>query len=108
VQRAVGQGAVLLTASAAGAAVGAAVWTAFSGTGYRVSLAVAFLVVAALTGLSGTGMSARSGTHDTWAFLGLGPDRAEEKAGEGLTSFGVFLFVSLPLFLLGLVLFGRG
>ena len=107
-QRALGQGAVLFGASAAGAAAGGAVWTAFNGGAYRLALAVAFMVVAALVGLSGTGMSTRSGTHDMWAFLGMGPDRAEEKAGEGLTSFGVFLFVSLPLFVLGLLLFGRG
>jgi hypothetical protein len=106
-QRAVGQGAVMLGASAAGAAVGAAVWTAISGGGYRVALAVAFMVAAALVGLSGTGMNSRSGTRDLWAFLGTGPDVAEEGVGEGLTSFGVFLVVSLPLFVLGLVLFGR-
>jgi len=107
-QRAVGQGVVLFGASAVGGAAGAAVWTAFSGGGYRVAFAVACMVTAAFVGLSGTGMSTRSGTSDMWAFLGMGPDRAEETAGEGLTSFGVFLFVSLPLFVLGLGLFGRG
>ncbi len=99
---------MLLGASAVGAAAGAAVWTAFSDGGYRLALAVACMVAAALVGLSGTGMSTRAGTHDMWAFLGMGPDRAEAKDGEGLTSFGVFLFVSLPLFAAGLVLFGRG
>jgi len=99
---------VLLVTSAVGAAAGAAVWTTLSDVGYRVALAVACMVAAALLGLSGTGMSTRSGTHDMWAFLGMGPDRAEAKDGEGLTSFGVFLFVSLPLFAVGLVLFGRG
>ena len=99
---------MLLGASGVGAAAGAAVWTAFSGGGYRVALAVACMVAAALVGLGGTGMSTRSGTRDTWAFLGMGPERAEEMDGEGLTSFGVFLFVSLPLFVVGLVLFGRG
>jgi hypothetical protein len=38
--------------------------------------------------------------------FGMGPDREEPYTGEGLTGLGVFLFVSLPLFIAGGVLFG--
>ena len=41
-------------------------------------------------------------------FFGLGPDRDEPGTGENLTAVGVFLFVSLPLFVAALVLVGSG
>jgi hypothetical protein len=108
-KRGLRQAAVFLGASAVGAAAGAGVWTALNGGSYRVALAVALMIVGGLTGFSGGAVATRAGTIDTWAFLGMGPDRpAEDHAGEGLTTLGVFLFVSLPLFVVGLVLFGRG
>jgi hypothetical protein len=45
---------------------------------------------------------------DARAFLGMGLDNSEKDTGAGLTGVGIFLFVSLPLFVVGLVLFGTG
>ena len=36
------------------------------------------------------------------------PDRDEPGTGESLTGVGVFLFVSLPLFAAGLLVYGSG
>ena len=38
----------------------------------------------------------------------MGPDREELDTEPGPTAVGVFLFVSLPLFVVGGVLFGTG
>jgi ABC-type maltose transport system permease subunit len=35
-------------------------------------------------------------------------DLEEPASGDGLTAMGVFLFVALPLFVVGGLLFGRG
>jgi hypothetical protein len=40
-------------------------------------------------------------TNDERALLGRGTDRERPDSGEGLTGLGVFLFVSLPLFIAG-------
>ena len=42
------------------------------------------------------------------AFLGMGPNFEEPATGEGLTALGIFLFVSLPLFIVGGLLFDPG
>jgi hypothetical protein len=107
-KRALRQMLFALGASAAGAAAGAAVWTLITGDSYRIALAFSFMLFGALVGLSGGSVATRAGTNDTWAFLGMGPDRPQESAGEGLTSVGFFLFVGLPLLIIGLVLYGRG
>ena len=76
--------------------------------GFRTKLAIAAMVVAALAGLTGGTTFTRAADNDARAFLGWGPDREEPGSGSALTALGVFLFVSLPLFIGGLVLFGSG
>ena len=79
----------------------------FSGDSYRLALAVALMAIGALLALTGSNVITRTGSMDTFAILGMAPESQDPDAGEGLTSIGVFLVVSLPLFVLGLVLFGR-
>ena len=101
---------VLLTlvAAAAVAAVGAAVWLLVVGGAYRPKLGLALMVVGALIALTGgTGIS-RFSDLDARAFLGAGPARDEATHTGALTGFGVFLLVSLPLFLMGGLVYGRG
>jgi hypothetical protein len=107
-KRALRQILVALVASALGAAVGAGVWAVITGDNYRVALALALMIFGALVGISGGSVATRAGMMDTWAFFGKGPDSPEESAGAGLTSIGFFLFVGLPLLIIGLVLYGRG
>lgn len=86
----------------------AGVWMAVQGGGFRTKLAPSVIVVAALLGVPGGTTSTRAADNDTRAFLGCGPDRGETGGGSGLTAIGVFLFVSPPLLIGGLVLFGSG
>jgi hypothetical protein len=90
------------------AVVAAVIWSAVKGGGFRVPMAVALMATGALLSLSGTAVVSRTQTMDTFAFLGKGPERDEPDAGEGLTNVGFFLFVALPLLVIGLALFGRG
>ena len=98
----------MLVASVAGAAVAAGVWAGVDDGGFRVPFAVALMVVGGVLSLGGSSVFSRAETNDVRAFFGQGPDREEPSTGEGLTAVGVFLFVSLPLFVAGLVLFGSG
>lgn len=59
------------------------------------------------TTTGGTALS-RAATNDAGAFLGWGPEHDEPDTGPGVTGLGLFLFVSLPLFVAGGVLYGYG
>jgi hypothetical protein len=107
-QRGLRQAAVYLGAAAVGAAAGAGVWTAFSGGSYRVALAVALMLMGGMLALTGSNALSRTGSMDVFAFLGMAPESQDPDAGEGLTSIGVFLFVALPLLVIGMALFDRG
>ena len=98
----------MLAASVAGAAVAGGVWAVVDDGGFRVPFAVALMVIGGVLSLGGSSVFSRAETNDVRAFLGMGPDRDEPWTGESLTAVGVFLFVSLPLFVAGLVLFGSG
>jgi hypothetical protein len=80
----------------------------FSGDSYRLALAVALMAIGALLALTGSNVITRTGSMDTFAFLGMAPESQDPDAGEGLTSIGVFLFVALPLLVIGMALFDRG
>ena len=99
----------MLLFSAVVALVVAGLWFTLQGGGFRSKVAIALMVIAGLINLTGGAASSKAATIDERAFiLGAGPDRDEPDTGEGLTGLGVFLLVSLPLFLAGGVLFGSG
>jgi hypothetical protein len=98
----------MLLVSAVVAVAAAAVWFLLQGGGFRVKVAVAALVIAGLLSVSGSTVLSRPVTNDARAFLGWGPDREEPASGDGLTGLGVFLFVSLPLAVTGLLLTSAG
>ena len=98
----------MVLVSAGVALVAGGVWFALQGGGFRVKVALALLIVAAVIGVTGGTVLSRASTDRERAFLGMGPDREEPDTGEGLTGVGVFLFVSLPLFVIGGVLYGSG
>jgi hypothetical protein len=102
------QALAMLLTSAVVAVAAAAVWLLLQGGGFRVKVAVAALVIAGLLSVSGSTVLSRPVTNDARAFLGWGPDREEPVSGDALTGLGVFLFVSLPLAVAGLVLLGAG
>ena len=94
--------------SAAAGLVAAGLWSTVQGGGFRSKAGIAMMVIAGLISLTGGTALSRATTRETRAFLGMGPDLEEPATGEGLTALGVFLFVSLPLFIVGGLLFGRG
>ena len=108
VVRGLRQALVMVTGSVLLALVVAGVWSAVQGGAFRSTFAITLMVIAGLISLTGGTAFFKAADNDERAFLGMGPDREEPYTGEGLTGLGVFLFVSLPLFIAGSVLFGSG
>jgi len=102
------QALVMLIFSAVVALVVAGVWATLQGSAFRPKIGIALMVIAALISLTGGTALSRATTNDARAFLGMGPDLEDPDAGEGLTGIGVFLFVSLPLFIAGGLVYGSG
>jgi hypothetical protein len=108
VLRGLRQALVMLVISGAVAAAAGGLWSAAQDSGFRVPFAVALMVIGGLLGLTGGTVVTRAESNDVLAFLGRGPDREETGLGENLTNVGGFLFVALPLFAAGLILYGSG
>jgi len=106
VARGVRQALLTLVVCAVLALAGAGVWAGVQGGEFLPKLGIALVVVAALVGVTGGTEFSRAVTTEAHAFLGWGPDREERDSGSGLTAVGVFLLVSLPLAVGGLVLAG--
>jgi len=102
------QALLMLAGSAVVALAVAGVWSVLRDSGFRVPFAVALMVLGGALSLGGSSVFTRAETNDVRAFFGQGPDREDPGTGQSLTAVGVFLFVSLPLFVTGLVLFGSG
>jgi hypothetical protein len=86
----------------------AGVWTAWQGGEFRPALGITLLFLAGLLAISGGALTTRAGTSETYALMGWSPDREVPATGDSLTAVGVFLFVSVPLFLIGGLLYGTG
>jgi hypothetical protein len=108
VVRGLRQALVMLVVSIALALAGAGVWAAVNGDGFRVPFALALMILGGLLCLTGGTVITRGESNDVFAFLGRGPDREVTGQGESLAPVGVFLFVSLPLLVAGLLLYGTG
>ena len=106
--RGVRQALLLVCGSALVAVAAAGVWWTVQDGGFRVKVAVALLVVAGLVALTGSNALNRSRTAEMRVLLGAGPDHEDPTAGAALTNLGIFLFVSLPLFAVGGLLYGTG
>jgi hypothetical protein len=108
VVRGLRQALVMIVCSLVFGLAAAGLWTAWQGGEFRPALGLTLLVLAGLLAISGSALTARAGTGETYALLGRGPDRETPGEGDSLTSVGVFLFVSVPLFLIGGFLYGTG
>ncbi len=102
------QALVLLLAAGAFGLVVAGLWTLLRGGGRRPAFGLTRMVIGALLALTGSNMLSRAGSAEERAFLGLAPEHEDPDSGEGLTAVGVFLFVSVPLFVAGGLLHGAG
>jgi hypothetical protein len=108
VARGLRQALILLCGSALAALGAGALWWALQDGGFRAKVAVALLIIAGLIALTGGNALNRSGTAEMRVLLGTGPDHEDPTTGAGLTGVGIFLFVSLPLFVTGGLLYGSG
>ena len=108
VVRGLKQALLMLIVGVALALAGAGAWAAVNGDGFRVPFALALMAGGVLLCLTGGTVVARGDSNDVFAFLGRGPDREVTGQSESLAPVGVFLFVSLPLLVAGLVLYGTG
>ena len=102
------QALVMLLFSAVAALVVAGLWWALRGGGFGSKIGIVSMVIASLISLTGGTAFTRAADYEERAFLGMGVDREEPDTGEGLTGLGIFLFVSLPLFIAGGALYGSG
>ena len=98
----------MLLAGAAVAAAGGGLWALIQDSGFRVPFAVGLMVIGGTLSLTAGTAFSRADSSDARAFLGMGLDNSEVDTGASLTGVGIFLFVSLPLVLVGLLLFGTG
>jgi hypothetical protein len=100
------QAALMIVAGAAIGLAAGAVWMTAGDTLFPRAAGICLMAVAGLLAVTGGSVLSRTSTAEARAFLGRGPDREDPASGEGLTAAGVFLFVSLPLLVFGLVLLG--
>ena len=100
VRRGLEQALRLLLLSAAVGAVVATLWWLVSGD-YLRRYGLVLMGIGALVAVTGGTALSREVTTDARAFLGAGPDREEPGTGEHLGPLGVFLFVCVPLVVLG-------
>ncbi|MGR7028144.1 hypothetical protein [Geodermatophilus sp. URMC 62] len=106
VVRGLRQALVLLVGSTVVAVAAAGVWSAVADGGFQQKLSLSLFVVAGLHALLGGNMLARAESSDVRAFLGMGPEADQPDLTPALGPVGVFLFVSVPLAVAGLVLAG--
>ncbi|MEH1165924.1 hypothetical protein V6V47_11120 [Micromonospora sp. CPCC 205539] len=95
---------MLFVIAAVVVAVAAGVWVAVAGGDYVVRLGMALMVVGALLGVTGDLTLSRIGMMGPRATFGVAPEREEAGGGRVLTGVGIFLFVGLPLIVVGALL----
>jgi hypothetical protein len=100
------EASVLLVIAAAAAAVAALTWITIGSGDFVGRFGVCLFLLGVLSCLGGNMMLSRKETHDFFAWLGQGPERGgpDDGGGRVLTGIGVFLFVALPLFIVGAAL----
>ncbi|BCB75779.1 hypothetical protein GCM10022251_26270 [Phytohabitans flavus] len=92
---------VLVVIAAVVAAVAAGIWVA-AGDGTFVSrLGICLVAAGALVALTGGLGLTKMGGADTFAWFGHAPERETVDDGRVLTGIGIFLFVTIPLVVLG-------
>ncbi|MBY8874289.1 hypothetical protein K7640_20880 [Micromonospora sp. PLK6-60] len=97
---------VLIVVTAALAALCVGVWVAVSGGGFVHRFGIALVVVALLLAITGDLTLSRIGMLDARTTFGLAPEREDAGGGRVLTGIGIFLFVSVPLLVVGVLLAG--
>jgi hypothetical protein len=83
---------------------GVGVWVGVSGGDFTHRLGIALMIVGALLGMTGDLTLSRVGMLPARSTFGLAPEREDAGGGQVLTGVGIFLFVSVPLIAVGVLL----
>jgi hypothetical protein len=97
---------VLVVACVALAA--ATLWLVVWDGEFRPAFGLSLMVIAALISFTGSDILTRATGASDRAMMGLAPEREDPYTGSSLAAGGIFLFVCVPLFVLGGVLYGTG
>ena len=108
VVRGLRQALVMVLVSGAVALAVATLWLVVWDGDFRPAFGLSLMVIAALLALTGSNMLSRAGSAGERAMMGLPPESEDPYSGEGLAPVGVFLFVTVPLFVIGGLLYGTG
>jgi hypothetical protein len=95
---------VLFVIAAVLVAVLVGIWVAVAGGDFTQRVGVAFMVVGAVLGMTGDLTLSRIGAMPARTVFGLAPERDDAGGGRVLTGVGIFLFVAVPLIVLGALL----
>jgi hypothetical protein len=104
VKRGLLEASILIVIAAALAFMAALVWVALAGGDYSQRLGVSLVVSGAVAAMTNDLTLTRFGMADTYAWFGRGPELDGGGGGQVLTGVGIFLFVSVPLIAIGVVL----
>ena len=102
------QALMMVVVSGGVALAAAAVWAVVWDGDFRAAIGITLMVIAALMALTGTNLLSRATTAGDRAMMGLAPENDDPDSGSALGPAGVFLFVCLPLFVVGGLLYGTG
>ena len=99
---------MMVLASGAVALAAATLWLVVWDGEFRPAFGITLMVIAALLAVTGSNILSRSGSAGERAMMGLPPESEDPSSGSALAPVGVFLFVSVPLFVVGGLLYGTG
>jgi hypothetical protein len=74
----------------------------------RAVFGITLMIIAALLAMTGGNALSRAVGADGRAMMGLAPENEAPYSGAALAPVGVFLFVCVPLFVIGGLLYGTG
>ncbi|AYF27324.1 MULTISPECIES: hypothetical protein [Micromonospora] len=95
---------VLFVIAAVVIAAAVGIWVAVGGGDFTHRVGVAFMIVGAVIGMTGDLTLSRIGMLPARSTFGLAPEREDGGGGRVLTGVGIFLFVSVPLIVVGALL----
>lgn len=98
----------MLLACGAVAVAAAAVWFVVWDGEFRPAVGIVLMVIAALMAFTGGNVLSRATGAEGRAMMGLAPENEDGYTGSALGPLGVFLFVAVPLFVIGGLLYGTG
>jgi hypothetical protein len=104
VLRGLREAALLFVVIGAVVALATMIWVAVDGGDYVARLGIGLVVAGGLIGMTGDLTLSRISMLGARATFGAAPERETAGGGRVLTGVGIFLFVGLPLMVVGVLL----